>query len=96
MALAAKMPREWRHVLRDQFGFGEIDPRARLVETLIQLAAHGQRPWLVGREAADVGDDQPGIGSREEICDLHRGVYNPLQIVDRALTVGRVIGHQVQ
>ena len=96
VTLATEMPGERRHVLRDQLGAGEVDLTAGLMETVIELGTHRQRTRLIGGETTDIGDDQPRIGVREELADLQGRIHHPLQIVDGALAIGRIVRSQVQ
>ena len=96
MALAAKVPGEGGHVLGNQFGAAEVDLLAGGLEPVVEAWPPVEGEGLIGREAADVGNDQHGIGLWEIGADQGRGVHDPLEIVDGSSPIGRVLGGKVE
>ncbi len=66
VALAAEMPGERRHGLRDQFDAVEIELAEACGEDAIALGLLLRRQRLVHGEAADIGDDRRAFGLGKE------------------------------
>src|SRR5262245_5868474 len=96
MPLAAEVPGEGRHVLRDELGFSEIDSRARLSKALVEKLALVEGKGRVGRKPADISDDQARIRPGKELCDRLGSLNDSLQVIDGPPAVRLVIRREVQ
>ncbi len=96
MPLPAKVPRERRHILRNQFRASPAYLLAGVMEARIQLLAVLERKWGIGREATYVPHDQQRVCLGEEGRNCQGGIDHALQVLNGSRAIRLICARQIQ